>query len=260
MADKLKIASIGAGQPVVFIHGWGLNSGVFEPLAQALSELYQVISIDLPGYGRNAAFSLTDYSIENVCEAVANVIDEKAIVIGWSLGGLVATKIALDFPKKCSALVTIASSPYFVEKNEWPGIKPDVLALFHRQLSQDTKKTIDNFLKIQAMGSPHVRQDIKVIRDLVMQYPMANKDTLDKSLNLLEQIDLRPELQKISVPFLRLYGRLDGLVPKKAIEEVSMLAPNSQHVVFEKASHAPFISDFTLFKEALSDWLALLGE
>lgn len=258
MADKLKIASIGIGTSIVLIHGWGLNAGVFEPLAKSLSKQYSVTCLDLPGYGNNVDVTLDDYSLEAIVKKIAAVIDDNSVVVGWSLGGLVASKLALDFPEKCSALATVASSPYFVESDDWSGIQPNVLSLFHRQLSQDTKKTIENFLKIQAMGSPHVRQDIKVIRDLVMQYPMASKETLDKSLLLLEQVDLRSELSQISQPFLRLYGRLDGLVPKGAIEKISTLAPNSQQVIFEKASHAPFISHFDSFKAALVDWLKTL--
>ena len=51
MAQSLHISSIGEGTPIVLLHGWGLNSAVFKPLAEALSADYQVLSVDLPGYG-----------------------------------------------------------------------------------------------------------------------------------------------------------------------------------------------------------------
>ncbi len=274
MAETLKIASYGQGLPLVFIHGWGLNSGIWQPLVEQLSANYKVITVDLPGFGLNVEQQLSLYSIDNVVALVADVIDEPAVIIGWSLGGLVATQLACRFPEKAKALVTVASSPFFIEqvadnKTElstiktqgdtelanWPGIKAQILASFHQMLSTNIEKTINNFLKIQAMGSEHVRSDIKRIKELVMAYPLPNKTTLDRSLMLLESVDVRAQLADISIPFLRLYGKLDSLVPKKVIDLVSELQPNSEHYVFAKASHAPFISHQQEFLTVLTDWL-----
>jgi len=259
MAKMLKIASSGVGLPLVFIHGWGLNSGVWQPSVEKLSNHFKVITVDLPGFGLNVEHEVTPYTLENIAKHIANVIDEPSIIIGWSLGGMVATEIAVNYPEKAKALVTIASSPCFIEQDNWPGMQADVLALFHRQLEQDTQKTINNFLKIQALGSPHLRQDIKQIRDLVMQYPMPNKNTLDLSLKFLENEDQRQYLTNISMPYLRMYGKLDGLIPKAVIEKISTLTPTSDIVIFEKSSHAPFISDFSSFIESLTSWLGQLN-
>ena len=46
----------------------------------------------------------------------------------------------------------------------------------------------------------------------------------------------------IELPFLRIYGRLDSLVPQKVITLVDDLATKSSKVIFSKASHAPFMS------------------
>ncbi len=258
----LKIASTGDGLPVVLIHGWGLNSGVWQPCVDLLRNNYQVITVDIPGFGINADVVLTPYTLENIAKHIQAVVGKPAVYIGWSLGGLIATQIALSFPKAVKALVTVASSPCFVEQDNWPGIQQEVLTLFHRQLEQNTQKTIDNFLKIQAMGSPHIRHDIKLIRDLVMQYPLPSKQTLDQSLQFLEQVDQRASLADIEVPFLRLYGKLDGLVPKAVMPLVQHLASKSEQHVFTKASHAPFISDLDDFVAVLSQWIeqAMNGE
>lgn len=256
----LKIASVGSGLPLVFIHGWGLNSGVWQPCVEKLKKHYQVITVDLPGFGINVDADISPYSLENIAQiiqkSIQQTIGRSAVYIGWSLGGLVATEIARSNPQSTLALVTIASSPCFIEQENWPGIPANVLALFHRQLEQDTRKTIENFLKIQAMGSPHVRQDIKEIRDLVMQYQMPSKATLDNSLKFIEQADQRFYLSHIKLPFLRTYGRLDGLVPKKVISQIDALAPDSAKYIFEQASHAPFISEHETFIRILTSWLS----
>jgi len=262
MSSSLVFNSKGKGQALVFVHGWGLNSGVWQPLVEKLSQHYRVITIDLPGFGLNIEHNASPYSLAQVSQLISDAIDTPAIYLGWSLGGLVATKIALAHPEKVQGLVTIASSPCFIEKdlelkNEqtWPGIKPAVLAMFHQQLGEDIKKTLDGFLKIQAMGSPHIRQDIKQLRDLIMAYPIPTKATLEQSLSLLSSEDLRQQLTDIKVPFLRLYGKLDSLVPKAAIPTINQLAPESEHIIFDKASHAPFISHLDEFVHQLTTWL-----
>ena len=259
--------------PIVLLHGWGLNSGVWLPLIENLptefTDFFHVITIDLPGFGTNVNNKVSPYSLANICQYITDTIDQPAIYLGWSLGGLVATEMALTYPEKVLGLITVASSPLFIEQRSaevvdekvasrllWPGIKPHVLDVFHQQLQIDAEKTISGFLKLQAMGSPHVRQDIKQISQLVFKHDMANKCTLDESLKLLETSDFRSKLAEISQPFLRLYGSADSLVPKSVIGQVAMLAENnSEQHIFEGASHAPFISHPDDFTQVLTDWL-----
>lgn len=273
MSKSLLFTSLGKGQPLVFIHGWGLNSGVWQAVKEKLVQHYQVITIDLPGFGLNVEQQLSPYSLTQISELIIEAIDQPAIFIGWSLGGLVATDIALRYPDQVQGLVTIASSPYFIEEVDnttsenaylpatvqatikWYGIKSNVLSMFNQQLGKDIKKTLDGFLKIQALGSPSIRSELKQLRDIIMQYSMPSKTTLADSLQLLSSEDLRSELHKIEIPFLRLYGRLDSLVPKAAIAQINQLTPSSDYYIFEKASHAPFISHVDEFVEQLTRWL-----
>ncbi len=253
--------------PLVLLHGWGLNSAVWQPLITQLSadfkSNFHIITVDLPGFCENVEKKPQPYSLANITKQIDNAIEQPAIYLGWSLGGLVATEMALVYAEKVLALITVASSPRFLEEaaakeNQaviWPGIKPKVLAAFHQQLQVDTKKTIAGFLKIQAMGSPHIRDDIKQISQLVMQQQMPSKATLDESLNLLEVSDYRNKLVEIKQPFLRLYGSADSLVPKAVIKHVANIAKQSEQHIFEHASHAPFISHLDDFNEVLTTWL-----
>ena len=266
MTHSLITKRYGQGMPIVLLHGWGVNSAVWQPMVQHLDKNVEITTIDLPGFGLNLSETVSPYSFAKVVDLIQASITQPSIIVGWSLGGLIATDIALRYPDKVLGLVTVASSPCFLAKDKsindteyafkaWPGIQPDVLKMFHQQLAQNTKKTIDGFLKIQAMGSPNVRQDIKLIRDLVMQYEVPKKKTLDESLALLETVDLRNQLNNINTPALRLYGKLDSLVPKAAIDLISSLMPESDVHVFEKASHAPFISHPEIFNEVLLNWI-----
>ncbi|SEL41237.1 pimeloyl-[acyl-carrier protein] methyl ester esterase [Colwellia chukchiensis] len=256
MAERLKIASQGQGLAIVFIHGWGLNSAVWQPCLLQLVDKFQVITVDLPGFGDNHAYSIQAYTLAELAQQVTKAVAKPALYVGWSLGGLVASQIAITQPEQVLGLVTVASSPQFMARDNWPGIKADVLAMFHQQLAEDTEKTISNFLKIQALGSPSIRQDVKCIRDLVMQRQQPQRQVLDAALQILATAQLSEQLSTIQRPFLRLYGQQDSLVPKQVIPLITALAPQSQSYLFKQASHAPFISHQQEFLTVLEDWIA----
>jgi len=70
--------------------------------------------------------------------------------------------------------------------------------------------------------------------------------------DLLEMPDTyRTGLVRLPMPFLRLYGRLDGLVPRKIVPLLDDLWPESESILFDKAAHAPFVSHPAAFCEPL---------
>ncbi|MGS0681714.1 pimeloyl-ACP methyl ester esterase BioH [Shewanella sp. 125m-7] len=251
---KLHIESVGQGPDVVMLHGWGVNSAVFTPLQNALDQ-YRVHFVDLPGFGHSQA---VDGNIQDWLAAIIEQVPQQAIWTGWSLGGLVATLAAIHHPQRVSALCTIASSPCFMAQQDWPGIPADVLGQFASQLTQDLDKTVERFLAIQAMGSQTAKADIKQLRELVLARPRAQQSALAQGLNMLETVDLRPHLSQIQQPWLRIWGRLDGLVPRRVINAMPQ-RENSQDMLLTKASHAPFISHQTEFTDAYKLWLNSLG-
>lgn len=250
MELALQIEKTGKGPALVLLHGWGVNSAVWTQVIDELANDFTVYCIDLPGFGINHEV-VADASINAWADVIAQTISEPAIWLGWSLGGLIVTQIALDYPDKVLGTITVASSPKFTEAIDWFGIKPDVMLMFMDQLSQDFSLTLERFLAIQAMGSEHARKDINALKKVLKERPLPKVSSLHDGLCLLNDVDLRDSLHKIKTPFLRMYGKLDSLVPKKIIPLVDDLSKNSQIYIFDKASHAPFISHPQEFIEAV---------
>jgi len=238
----LKNLSQGSGRTLVLLHGWGMNSAVFSEFLPFLTADLEVIRICLPGFGQNSDKLPEDYSLDNISALVNESIPEGAVVAGWSLGGLVAQQLALSYPDKIAGLITLASSPCFVSNGCWKGIEPEVLSGFQRQLARDYERTLDRFLAIQAMGSASARQDVKTIRQQLGALPSPAEVALAAGLSLLETVDLRGMIGRINQPTLRLYGRLDSLVPTSSIDRIHELHPGADTVVMPHAAHAPFIS------------------
>ncbi len=240
--NALVSRSIGTGKELIFLHGWGMNGGAFSQLFPYLEQDFTLTVIDLPGFGENNHVLPESFTLAALAQLIAPKLPDNAIIAGWSLGGLLAQHLALHYDHKVAAMVTIASSPKFEQAPGWPGIDAALLSQFQQQLSQDYKKTIERFLAIQAMGSATARQDIKAIKQAIHNYPEPAKKALAEGLKLLSSEDLRADIGRIKQPTLRLYGRLDSLVPPSSVDQICQLHPQADTVVLPHASHAPFIS------------------
>ncbi|RKF21475.1 pimeloyl-[acyl-carrier protein] methyl ester esterase [Alginatibacterium sediminis] len=226
-----------------------MNSEIWQGIRGELEPHFKLHCLDLPGFGN--ALATDDYSLDNICKLVLENLPQKAIFVGWSLGGLVATNIAITYPQRVQALVTVAASPCFEQQAQWPGMQASVLEQFAKGLSQNFKRTLNQFMAIQAMGSPHAKAEIKQLRTWLETKPVPSQQTLEQSLALLKNSDLRSQLGQIELPFIQVYGYLDRLVPRQAIEKIRELNSNAQQLVFRDASHAPFISDPAEFCSAI---------
>lgn len=251
MSISLNVTTVGQGNSIVFLHGWGVNSGVWNPLVDILASDYSVTTIDIPGYGQNHERMPEPYNINSVSQLITQHLPDNCVLVGWSLGGLIAQQIAYEFPEKLKQLILICSSPKFVKEPDWPGIEIDVLTLFSRQLALDFSKMLERFLMIQAMGSENAKFDVKTIKQNVQQYPNPSKKALVTGLNMLENVDLREQFKQLKMPCHVFLGRLDSLVPSKIANLIKTYSPLANVEIIAKASHAPFISDTQDFAKRL---------
>ena len=89
---------------LVLLHGWGLNANVWDCITPELATHFTLHLVDLPGYGRSGGFGAL--TLEEMAQQVVEKAPEQAIWLGWSLGGLVASLVALQHPQRVQALVT----------------------------------------------------------------------------------------------------------------------------------------------------------
>jgi len=240
---------------LVLLHGWGVNHAVWSRLLELLPADQPVLALDLPGYGLDRQVP-TPYSLAAVARQVAVQIPPDSLLLGWSLGGLIASQIALAEPAKVRALALLASSPCFMAQNEWPGMSAQVLQQFAQSLSTDLALTVERFLAIQSMGSNTARQDTRLLKQAVLALPLPEAAVLAAGLDLLQQCDVRDQLAGLTMPVTYCFGRLDSLVPVRIAELLPAYLPALRIHIFSKASHAPFISHSDEFVSWLSQWLA----
>lgn len=100
----------GDGPAVLLVHGWGCDGNDWSWLASDLSADHRVICVDLRGHGRSSA-GVDRYGPRVLAEDLAAVLEhvcvDRAVVVGHSMGGYVATVLGIEFPERVSALVLI---------------------------------------------------------------------------------------------------------------------------------------------------------
>ncbi len=256
--SALHVDIVGNGPPLVLLHGWAMHGGIFAPLVDALRETRTLHIVDLPGHGHNR-----DCNVPLELDACANAILDAmpdAPWCGWSLGGLIALHAASKHPQRIPALAMICATPKFVVSEDWPqGMPRQVFEGFANGLRDDWRGTIDRFIALEAFGSDHMREELRMLRDAVLARGEPATHVLAEGLLALEQSDLRDVLPGLSMPSLWIAGRRDRLVNPAAMRVSAEIAPDARFVQVEHAGHAPFLTHADEVAAALLAFLAEVG-
>lgn len=221
---------------LVLLHGWGTHPVIWEPL-QAL--LPQARALPLPGY----AGSMPAPTLEQMAEKIAAQLEEGTLLVGWSLGGLVAAHVALGFPGKVSGLVLVATTPCFVNRPDWPhGVAGEVFDQFAAGLAEDYAGTIRRFLSLQAQGSSAMREVLAQLRRKLLDQARPAAGVLESGLEILQRTDLRANLPRLTQPLTLIHGSGDKLAPIAAARWAAEKLPGARLHEIEGAGHAPFLS------------------
>lgn len=244
MADLLYSEVNGSGQNVVLLHGWGMHGGFWGRFNKLLLKSYQTHVIDLPGYGfskdSECDFSLDAYSA--AIEKYIHQLPQPVILIGWSLGGLIALNILKRKNAILVKVILLATTPCFTKKSDWTcAIEQSIFDDFAKELQQDYKKTLKRFLSLQTRGSDLSRDELREINKILHSRGEPKLKALEQGLNILRETDLRKIIQN-ELAALVILGEKDTLVPMLVMNEFNKIFSNLKTVVIKKAAHAPFIS------------------
>lgn len=228
---------------LVLLHGWGSTARVWQYVAGDLQQRYDVVTPELPGHGSNI---LAGGDIESVARALWQYIDsygQSVVLLGWSLGGLLAMQMSLQRPECVGALLSVAATPCFVQRDGWPFAMPaDVYREFESGFACEPVKAAKRFQLLQANGDVNQKQ---VMQQLAHAAAQPGK-SLYWGLNVLRATCIQSELAQLDCPVASLYGRGDVLVPSA----VSASVPGAFEI-WEAVGHAPFLSR----PAAFVDWV-----
>lgn len=241
-SSTLPVESIGSGTDLVLLHGWGLHSEFFRPWLPALAPHCRVHLIDLPGHGLSP--DCAPYSLDAMAAAVARAMQPVApsyAVAGWSLGGAVALRMAIDHADAVSHVITLASSPRFLRSEDWAhATMPHALELLRSGLERDYAGTLAQFFELNLAAK--YRGLSNELNALATRRPAPTSTALNHGIALTSSVDLRAEIARIRAPLLAISGRLDRLSYSQSSAWLANAAGGT-HIDMPHAAHAPHLSN-----------------
>jgi len=111
---EMSYRTFGKGEPLLLVHGFGGTMDVWDPtLLQSLAENHTVIVFNNRGVG-NTTLGERQFSVSQLANDASGLLDalgmEKADVLGWSMGGMIAQELAVNHPEKVKRLILYATS------------------------------------------------------------------------------------------------------------------------------------------------------
>ncbi|MCK5669219.1 MAG: pimeloyl-ACP methyl ester esterase BioH [Gammaproteobacteria bacterium] len=224
---------------LVLIHGWGFNNRVWENLIPYLESQWRITCIDLPGYGAREKLAHAD--IDQIVRNIESDVPKNAVLFAWSLGGLIAMKLAHS-RSDIKALVLVASSPCFLNKQDWQhGVDPADFDQLLDELGKDKIKTLQTFAGLVAMGEEHPRQTLNELNEQLLSN-VPDQETLMSGLEILRDEDLRLALIKQHCPIGIIFGENDILVKHSTVEAIQESRQDIHTIEISATGHAPFLS------------------
>jgi pimeloyl-ACP methyl ester carboxylesterase len=222
-------SSNGGGTPLVLVHGLGARGEDWAAMIPALAaQGFHVYAPDLLGYGRSAKPDV-DYSIsleeQTVVQFMQAVHVPRADVGGWSMGGWIVMKLAMDRPEMVDRLAIYDSAGVYFPAS-W---EPELF----------TPSDVIGVTKLIGMLSPKPQPLPGFVAEAALRKLEANAWVIRRSMTAMtngrDLLDFR--LYKISQPMLIMWGAQDELIPVSVGESIHKSVPQSVLNIVEGCGH-----------------------
>ncbi len=213
---------------IIWIHGWSSNQIIWHPIIPYF-----------PQYSHyHPSFAAAEKSTDFSSLAELALINENLILIGWSMGGMLALEIANKFPDKVEKLVMINSSTKFTSPDPKYGWSKLALRKMIHNMNQAPLPTLERFINscFSPKGCSHESQ-IRFKENLYQNDIITNCDFsnsgLIAGLDYLSKTDITSKFLNLKTPALWLHNRNDKICPVGNFENMKFRLKNSAFHHFE---------------------------
>jgi proline iminopeptidase len=237
----------GTGFPILCLHGHPGSSQAMSVFTEHLSRHFQTITPDLRGYGRSrtpSSFEMADHLTD--LEALLDRYRlTRTVVLGWSLGGILALELALRRPDTITGLILVTTSahpkgrhpPVTWQDNALTAIAALSNALFPAQpwlIQQWGRRSLFRYLVQQHTTQVYQRLAREGMAAFFGTSKHAN-EALGRSLR--QGYNRTTDLQAISCPALMLAARTDVHITPESSEDTALALPNCKLQIYENVAH-----------------------
>ena len=239
-----------------FIPGWGADRRCWQKLEAWLCLHFDCEHVELPYDSQN----LTSWPSE--LEKLAAQIKYNSVVVAWSLGGMLATKLASLYPEKVKALVLIACNPSFVTRDSWRvAMAQTTFERFCSDFVSSPKRMVKKFNALQAQGYIDTKKYMRLFHEISALTP-SRFENASNLLFFLAEINNVDTLFELEQPTLNFFSDGDALVPIEVIELIEdtcarLDKKNIQCQRIIDSGHAPHLSHAQLMSDEIVEFLGL---
>ncbi len=244
----------GEGKPILFLHGWGMSSRVWKYQVGHFSEKFKTITLDLRGHGESSPSD--DYTFDTLAGDVKEFTEGLSLgpvsLVGWSIGGSVAIKVASIYPEILHSLILVSTTPKFVSSEDFPYGQPEaMLKRLAKQIDRDVNKAMVEFCSLM-FNEEGITEEVW---ETVATKEWPAKETLNGYLKTLSESDLRENLKNINVPTLIVHGMLDRISFHEAAVFMADRIKRVRLETHHDEGHAPFLTRPDWFNTELEGFL-----
>jgi pimeloyl-ACP methyl ester carboxylesterase len=207
------VSRAGGGTSIVLLHGIGSNAGSFVPLIEALGERYRVLAWDAPGYGSSTPLPVEWPDASDYAAALKALLGRlgvfRCVVVGHSLGTLIAARFALVSPENVAALCLV--SPSLGGGGQKGAPLPPAVA---DRIGQLDRLGAEKFAAARApllLADPAGRPD--VLQSAVRAMAAVRRPGYDQAARMLACARMLDDAAKIAVPTAVTVGLQDRITP-----------------------------------------------
>jgi pimeloyl-ACP methyl ester carboxylesterase len=221
------------------ISGWGNPAEALRPLAEELRGRCNVTVVSAEELFPTTS-ARPDDRADDPSLLLIRRLPESCVLIGWSMGGMIAIDAAARAPERVRALALICATPRFCSGDGFRhGFPVERVRALDAGLRVDPTRTLREFFGL----SSGMVVDTSEVEQRAKAAATANVETLIRGLAYLERTDLRPALPRISAPVLVVHGRRDAIVPWRAGKHLAEALPQSEWELVDDGTHdLPLVS------------------
>ncbi|MBF2603723.1 2-succinyl-6-hydroxy-2,4-cyclohexadiene-1-carboxylate synthase [Listeria welshimeri] len=257
--------TVNGEKPVLLmLHGFTGSNKTFQESITHLEEHFSIVAPDLLGHGKtDSPDEIARYSIERIVDDLVTILQELKImqcfVLGYSMGGRVATAFASAHPEMVHGLILVSSSPGLAQKDLQESRVQADNRLADMLESEGIRSFVDYWEKLALFASQEVLSD-ELKKRIRLERLAQNPNGLAMSLRGMgtgKQPSYWNHLADFTFPVLLMTGSLDKKFEKIA-QEMQQLIPNSTHVTVQNAGHAVYLEQPNIFLSQLTNWLEVI--
>ena len=249
-----------AGLTLLLLHGFPLNSNLWEPQMDDLRDVARVLAPDLRGHGLSDAGD-EPYSMQLMAEDCLGLLEavgvqEPVVLCGHSMGGYVAFEFYRQYPEWVGALILVSTRA----GADSPEGRAGRDRMAERAKEEGVAIVADDMLgKILAPQNFEADEELANYVREMMESTSLN-GMVGALAAMKERPDSRPLLAEIDVPVLIVCGEDDQLIPVSDAEEMRDALPNAELAIIPGAGHLPNLEQPLEFNELVWDFLESLRE